>query len=298
MFQKDKSILLTHISILLFAFSGVIGKYLTLPAFVITFGRVLFSSVALLLIQVVSKRRMRLARKKHYAYMAFLGLLLAAHWSFFYASIQLSTVALGLLSFSTYPVFVTFLEPLFFRKKLRTEDILAALVVFAGIALAVPSFALENAATKGILIGVFSGLTYAVFSVFNKKLTSVYTGLTIAFYEQAVACIILLPCLFVYRPAFTVQDMLLLALLGIVCTGIAQTMFIGTLKYIRTQTASIITCLEPIYSTILAYILLGEVPSPRDILGGVIVIGSVLYMTLRSIKREGKKNHAGNQTDF
>ncbi len=100
-------------------------------------------------------------------------------------------MALGLLSFSTFPVFVTFLEPLFFRQKLRLENVIVALIVFAGVAVVVPEFRLENQATKGILVGVFAGFTYAILSLFNKKFSLKYESAQISFYEQLFS---LSPC--------------------------------------------------------------------------------------------------------
>ena len=72
------------------------------------------------------------------------GILLASHWVLFFLSIQLSSVALGLVTFSSFPLFVTFLEPLFFRERLKPFDLGTALAVFAGIVLVVPDLNLEK----------------------------------------------------------------------------------------------------------------------------------------------------------
>ena len=213
-------------------------------------------------------------------------MLLAVHWASFYEAVQLSTVALGLLSFSTFPVFVTFLEPLFFRQKLRLENVIVALIVFAGVAVVVPEFRLENQATKGILVGVFAGFTYAILSLFNKKFSLKYESAQISFYEQLFSFVALLPFFFVYRPTLSPSDIGLLALLGVVFTGLAHTLFISSLRHIPAQTAGILSCLEPIYSTVFAFLFLHEVPAPRDYLGGAIILGAVIYSTLRAGKQK------------
>ena len=134
-----KSLIYLHLGTFLCALSGIFGKLLALPSLIITLGRVFFSSLALLLILLAGRKRIRLDGKKDFFSLAALGVLLAVHWASFYEAIQLSTVALGLLAFSTFPVFVTFLEPLFFRQKLRLENVVIALAVFAGIAKHIPS---------------------------------------------------------------------------------------------------------------------------------------------------------------
>ena len=289
--QNKKSLLTAHLSILLFGFSGIFGNLLNLPSLIITLGRVFFSSLALLLVLLAARKPIRLENKKDFWALAALGVLLALHWTAFYEAIQLSSVALGLLSFSTFPVFVTFLEPLFFRQKLRLENVAVALAVFAGVAIVVPEFRLENQATKGILVGVFAGFTYAILSLCNKKFSWKYSGAQISFYEQLFSCICLLPFLLIYRPSLTAGDIGLLALLGVVFTGLAHTLFISSLRHIPVQTAGILTCLEPNYSTLFAFLFLHETPAPRDYLGGAIILGAAVYSTLRASK-------AGSQPKF
>ena len=290
--QDRKSLLMAHLSIVLFGFSGIFGNLLQLPALIITLGRVFFSSLALLLVLLATRRPIRLERMRDFWSLAALGLLLALHWTAFYEAIQLSTVALGLLSFSTFPVFVTFLEPVFFRQKLRLGNVILALIVFAGVAIVVPEFRLENQATKGILVGIFSGFTYAILSLFNKKFSFRYSGAQISFYEQLFSCICLLPFLFFYRPSFTLGEIGLLALLGTVCTGLAHTLFISSLRHIAVQTAGVLTCLEPIYSTLFAFLFLHEVPAPRDYMGGAIILGAAIYSTLRANQTSKKLKSA------
>ena len=79
------------------------------------------------------------------------GVLLAIHWVAFFHAIQVSTVAVGLLTFSSFPLFVTLLEPWFFRERRRWLDLFTAVLVMAGLAMIVPSFDFGNNITQGIL---------------------------------------------------------------------------------------------------------------------------------------------------
>lgn len=277
--DKNKSLMEIHIAVLLFGISGLFGKFLSLPSIIIVFGRVLFSSVFLFIIMFYLKKDIKLKQKKHYAYLAIMGLILAIHWSTFFKSIQVSTVAIGLLTFSTFPVFVTFLEPYFFKEKIRLLDVVVAVITFLGVVLIVPRFKLGDNLTQGALWGILSGFTYAILSMLNRKYVEEYSSLVIAFYEQLAATIILAPFLFLYRPSFQFKEVLLLALLGIVFTGISHSLFINGLKNIKTQTASIISSLEPVYGIILAIFLLREIPTFREVLGGIIILSTVFYST-------------------
>lgn len=279
---KNKSLLEIHIAVFLFGLSGLFGKLLSLPTMIIVLGRVFFSSVFLFIIMLYLKKDIKLKQQKHYFYLVILGVILAIHWSTFFKSIQMSTVAIGLLTFSTFPVFVTFLEPYFFKEKIKLSDIIIAIVTFLGVVLVIPKFELGNSLTQGVLWGILSGFTYAILSLLNRKYVKEYSSLVIAFYEQAVATIVLIPFLFLQKPVFQLNDILLLILLGTVFTGISHSFFINGLKNIKTQTAGIISSLEPVYGILFATFLLGEIPTLREILGGIIILGTVLYSTIKS----------------
>ena len=62
-----------------------------------------------------------------------LGALLSAHWMTFFKAIQVSTVAIGLLAFASFPVFVTLFEPIFFKERWRAVDMLTMAVVVPGL---------------------------------------------------------------------------------------------------------------------------------------------------------------------
>lgn len=270
-----------HIAVFLFGLSGLFGKLLVLPTMIIVLGRVFFSSILLLLIMFYLKKDIKLKQSRHYLYFMVMGLVLAIHWSTFFKSIQVSTVAIGLLTFSTFPVFVTFMEPYFFKEKIKLSDIVVAIITFFGVFLVIPKFELGNNLTQGVLWGIVSGFTYAILSLLNRKYVKQYSGLVIAFYQQLVATILLIPFLFLQKPSLQTNDILLLILLGTVFTGISHSLFINGLKNIKTQTAAIISSLEPVYGIIFAAFLVYEIPSFREILGGMIILGTVLYSSFR-----------------
>jgi drug/metabolite transporter (DMT)-like permease len=280
--NKNRNLLEIHFAVLLFGLAGLFGKLLSLPPMIIVLGRVFFSSIFLLIILLYLKRNIKLNQNRHYLYLAVMGIILAIHWSTFFLSIQVSTVAIGLLTFSTFPVFVTFLEPYFFREKIRISDIAVAVVTFIGVVFVVPKFELGNNLTQGVLWGLASGFTYAILSMLNRKYVKDYSSTVIAFYEQLVAAIILLPFLFLQKPVFQPRDILLLILLGTVFTAISHSLFINGLKNVKTQTAGIISSLEPVYGIIFAAVLLSEIPTLREILGGCIILGTVFYSTIKS----------------
>lgn len=273
-----------HAAVLLFGLTGIFGKSINLPARYITLGRVFFASFSMGLFFLVRKRDVRLKSAKDYVAIIFVGALLAFHWTAFYTSVQISTVAIALLTFAAYPIFVTFIEPAMFGEKLKKIDVLFSFIMFAGVLLIVPAFDLGNNMTVGLLWGLAASVVFAFMSLLNRKFASNYGGSVVAFYEQGAAALFLSPILLFYRPAATARDMGLLVLLGILFTGVAHSLFIGGMKYVRAQTAGIIASLESVYGIISAALLLGEIPSVRELIGGAIILGTAFYSTLRSQK--------------
>lgn len=279
---QKKGLLQVHLAVLLFGMSSLFAKMVDLPGIVITFGRVLFSSLFLWLMLKMRKTEIRLRNRKDYGAFFIAGIILAVHWTTFMLSIQLSTVAVGTITFSTFPLFVTFLEPYLFHEKLKVSSVISAFVMLAGVLCIVPEFQLSNSMTQGVLLGMVCSFSYAVLSLWNRKFVSTYQGSIVSFYEQGSAAIVLLPVMFFIRPSVTTMDVAGLLLYGIVCTAIAHSMFIEGLKHIRVQTAGIISGLESVYGIVAAIFLLQEIPTGKELIGGAIILGVVFYNTVKS----------------
>jgi len=271
-----------HGAVLLFGLAGLFGKLVLLSPMLIVLGRTVFAALTLGIVFLVLGRSLQVHSKTHLLLFLLFGLLLAVHWSTFFHAIQISTVAVGLLAFSTFPVFVTFLEPWFFNEKLRLFDVFTAGAVFTGLAVVVPSLHACDHITQGTFWGILSGMTFAVLSLFNRKYVRIYPSSLMAFYQNAFAGFFLLPFLMAGRSPVRGKDIVLLAFLGIFCTALAHGLFIRGLRQVRAQLASITACLEPVYGTLFAALLLGELPKPRTIIGGIMIIGTLVIATLKT----------------
>ena len=271
------ALLQVHASVFLFGLSGLFGQFLDLPATVIVLGRTGFATLALGLVLGLGGQTLRPRSAQDLLGMALLGGLLAFHWVSFFHSIQLATVAIGLLTFSSFPVFVTLLEPLLFKTPWRWRDGAIAALVVLGVALVIPEYRPGSATTLGAIWGLLSGLSFALLQLLNKGYRQRYSALAIAFYQDFFACLSLLAIAPLTSLALSTREVVLLLVLGVLCTAVAHTLFIESLAVLRTQTASIISALEPVYGILLAALVLGEVPSFRTLVGGGLILGTILW---------------------
>jgi drug/metabolite transporter (DMT)-like permease len=278
---RRRSLVEIHAAVFLFGFPGLFGKWLPIPPYLIVAGRVFFAAAALGLVLALRRQSFRVSPFRDLRLLVICGLVLAVHWTLFFKSIQVSTVAVGLLSYSSFPVFTAFLEPLYFREKWDPWSLALGLLTVLGVFLIVPRSGLSNPVFQGVLWGLGAGLTFSFLSLVNRDLAGRLPSLTIAFYQDLVALVLLLPFVILagFRPDG--RTIGLLALLGIVSTAAAHTLFINGMKRVRARTASIISSLEPVYGIVLALVFLKESPSLETLSGGALILAAALTATAR-----------------
>lgn len=281
--MKNKAILWLHLAVMLFGLAGVIGKFVNVPAIIVTFGRVFFSTSFLLLVSLIKKEKVKLNNKHDYWLIIVAGIVMAIHWYTFLEAIQLSTVAIGTITFSTFPLFVTFLEPLIYHERLKLKNVIIALTMFVGVIITIPEFSLTNSQTIGIIVGMISSFSYALLCLMNRYFSNNYSGRLICLYEQGIATIILLPSIFMVETMITSLDLMAIIFLGVVCSALAHSIYVSSLKSVKVQTVGIISGMESVYSIIFAFILLQEVPGINEIIGGLIILSVSLYISLKKV---------------
>ena len=279
--NSKKNVLWLHIAVMLFSISGVVGQFVEIPSVLVAMGRVICSSILLFVIAKVKKESLKLESKKDYVLIMLTGAVLAVHWTTFFQSIQVSSVAIGTITFSTFPLFITFIEPIIFKEKIKMRSIVNAIILLIGVLITVPEFSMENQVTVGIVWGMVSSFTYAIITLANRYFSKKYIGRVVCLYEQGTAAIVLLPAAFLVPAVWRPQDIAGVLVIGFVCTAFAYSLYVSAQKGVRAQTAGIISGMETVYGIIYAFIFLSEVPSGREILGGIVILGVALIASLK-----------------
>jgi drug/metabolite transporter (DMT)-like permease len=270
-----------NLAVLLFGLAGVLGKLSGLPAPLIVLARVALAGPALLLWLRWSGLRAQVVGRRHRGILTAQGALLALHWTAFFQSINVSSVAIGLLSFSSFPLFTAALEPAITRRRPSRSQVVAAVIVGVGVYLLVPEFSWTSHAAQGVAWGLVAGFTFALLSVVNRWLGATYPSVLISAWQDLVAALVLLPALLLVHPAhlFTPRELVILLVLGLGCTAAAHTLFIAGMRSVSAQLASLVAALEPVWGILFALALLHEVPTTRTLLGGAVILGAVVGAT-------------------
>jgi drug/metabolite transporter (DMT)-like permease len=273
------ALLSLHLAVLLFGIAGLFGKWIALPAATIVLGRAAFAALALATWLVV--RRQGLGRCE-WRFCAS-GALLAVHWVAFFQAIQTASVAVGLLGFASFPVFVLLLESVVLRRRAHASEWVCGAVVTAGLALLVPDFAFDNRVAQGLLWGLFSGFSFALLAVCNRALAARRDPAQIAFWQNSFAALMLVPALLFTDSVPQTIDIAALLVLGVVSTALAHSLFIHSMRTLSAHTASVVASLEPVYGIALAALLLGEYPDARTLLAGVIILVASAWASTRAV---------------
>ncbi|KAF7768846.1 hypothetical protein PCIT_a3360 [Pseudoalteromonas citrea] len=276
---EQTSLLYLHIAVLLFGGTALFSKLIDLSALDITVYRTAVAFVALMILLTLQRKKIALQASKDYLIAILLGVVVGLHWVTYFAGMQMAGIAIGIIAFFTYPVITVFLEPFFTQKKLKRKDIICAVVVLTGIYLLIPEANLGNQVTLGIITGVSSGALFSLRNLLQKRYFSHYGGPQTMLYQTLVASLML--CAFVTVPpsALTQSHLGLILLAGIVFTALPHALFASSLRNLSATTAGLISCLQPLYATLLAFMLLAEQPSIVTLIGGLLVVSTAFFET-------------------
>ena len=258
--------------------NGVIVNRVPYDAQTIAFFRVLFASLTLLPVVLLTRKPEVLSvgrSRESWKVMLRLGLLLALGWTLLFQSMKLIAIANAVLLNYTAPIFATLLAPLFLKEKLEQSTLFALGISVAGILLISFQQGLRITAGQnqlGIVLGLLAGLAYAGFIILSKKALASFSNQVVAFYSYAIATVFLLPFVIGKDFSLDLTSLPLLLVLGIVNTGFSVTLYLKGLGMIKAQKAVVLTYLEPASAVVFGFIFLAQTPTPLMIVGGALIL--------------------------
>jgi drug/metabolite transporter (DMT)-like permease len=290
MFTKYRYHLLLHIIVFIWGFTGILGKLIHIDAYFIVWHRTWIAVLGVLVYLYFTGRDILLTNKSTSLKAMGVGLIVALHWMTFYKSIELSTASLGILCLSTTTIHVTWLEPLLFKKKFSFTEFLLGLLVIYGIYYASDDFSLKD--YDALIYGLCSAFFAALFSIFNSKLVQDTSSYQLTIYELSAAFLFVNIWLLFSGELnstifhMTINDFLLLLFLGVICTSLAFILSLEVVKRLGAFTTALTINLEPVYTILLAVIILNEdaVLSNSFYVGSILIIAVIFINALLKTK--------------
>ncbi|MFN8577264.1 MAG: DMT family transporter [Candidatus Sericytochromatia bacterium] len=259
--EQKKAYIQIHICVFLWGFTAILGKLITLRELPLVWLRVLITCISLLFFPKIISN-LKKVDLKNIIRLSLIGCLICIHWICFYGSIKYSNVSVALSCLSTASLLTSFVEPLVFKQKIKSYQILLGLMVIPGIYLI---FFFTSFYLTGIILGILAALTSSIFTILNKKMVSKADTTSITFIELGSGFLFLSLIIPFYLKVFpdtrlipTTQDLIYMIILSLACTTLPFMLSLKALKHISAFASTFAVNLEPIYGIILAIIIFKE----------------------------------------
>ncbi|MCD9005126.1 DMT family transporter [Luteimonas sp. XNQY3] len=284
-----------HVCVLLWGFTAILGKLITLPALPLVWWRMLLVAGTLMLLPRVWRGVRALPPRLLLAY-AGVGALVALHWLTFYGAVKLANASVAATCMALATVFIALIEPLVARSRFSWRELALGIAVLPGVALVVGG--IPDGMRVGVVVGALSALFVACFGALNKRLVERTDPLTVTALELGAGTLtltLLAPLMPLLFPAFAgslltlpgLHDGAYLLLLAFACTLLPFALSLVALRHMSAFAAQLAVNLEPVYAIALAIVLLGEQHelTPRFYAGVAIILAAVLVYPLLSRPR-------------
>ena len=268
-----------HICVVLWGFTAVFGKLISLPALPLVWWRMFLVSLILALVPRVW-RAVRVMPMRLMGAYAGVGIVIALHWLTFYGSIKLSNASVGATCMALGPVFLAFIEPLIARRRFDVRELALGAAMIPGVILVVGG--VPTGMRAGIAVGALSALLVAIFGTWNKLLVHRADPIAVTAIEltSGAALMTIVTALMPGEAsAFVIpgaRDAIYLLILAVGCTIVPFTLALVALRHLTAFAAQLAVNLEPVYAIVLATLLLGE----HHDLGARFYAGVVVILAL------------------
>lgn len=268
----------------LWSTGGLFIKATELSAFELSFGRSLLAAIVIVI--VTRREGFGINRITALTSILYVALLLL-----FVLATKLTTAANAIFLQYTAPIYVLILEPIFYKEKFRMRDLVTVLACIAGMSLFFVG-KLRPEDVSGNLFALASGVCFALFFLLlrHSKARDVNRASS-TIYGNLIVAVICAPAFFsAARRGFSVLDVASIAYLGIVQIGFAYLLFtLAMARGVRSLDAGIVGYIEPVLNPIWVFLFIGERPSGWAIIGGAIIVASVLAHMLTNAKLKGRQ---------
>jgi drug/metabolite transporter (DMT)-like permease len=253
----------------------------TMPAGLLIVLRMALAGVALGILFFATGGIEEVRRSGYFRRMVLVGFVVGLELAFYFASIRLANVTVGVSLEYMAPVWVALLAPWVLRTRRQGIDLVAVAIAVGGMALlVVPGLALGEGATSipGIICGVLAGLMFATAMMLIKSMGTEVRGSTFALFF-CLGSVVLLTPLAVWEVLtadyqLTSTDAWIVVISGLVYTALCFSLFTDGIRFVRVEHAGIIGYLEPVTSPLWAFLLIGERPPWTTYAGGALIVAA------------------------
>lgn len=293
--NKTKAIFGVVATMLIFGTIGVLRHYSALPSGFLSMTRGLIGAAFLFTIMLISRKKINFAAVKKAFLLLFLsGAMIGANWILLFEAFEYTTIPIATLCYYMAPIFVILMASVVLKERLTPLKLICTAVAFVGIILVTFGSDDGNSVGSNHIIGILCGLGAAALYAGDIIINKVVDGVSaeertlIQLFTAGAVCI---PYTFTVEDItpslFNAKSVTLLLIMGIVHTGIAYTMYFGSMKQLKAGTVALLSYIDPVASVILAVMLIpNSVLTAMGWIGAILVLGAAV---LSEMPQKSKK---------
>ncbi|MDO5302097.1 MAG: DMT family transporter [Tissierellia bacterium] len=257
-----------------------IGLATNLGASTLLFYRFFLAFVVFFLYVIIAKKKVKLEEKSDYIHVFLAGLIYSLQCIFFFSSFKYISSSLGEIIYQCYPFFVLILAYFFLNEKITKGKLIGVALSIMGTIITIYG-PLGNNHIRGIIYVIITAFISSVYIIFSKQRVSNIDTTVLTMYLCLVCSIVYLLYSLVRKDFVIITDLHLVfnvTVLAICSTVIGFFAFMKAISLLSAGYVSILSLLEPIFTIVLAYLILGVALTPLQLLGTTIVlIGVYIY---------------------
>ncbi|NJE49467.1 DMT family transporter [Thermococcus sp. 9N3] len=261
------------LAMLIWGSVGIFGRLSGLSGLGVAFARVSFGALVLLpILGLRGKLGNALGELRERPYhMLALGTALALNWVFLFTAFNYTSIANAVLVYYTAPVLATLISWRFLHERLDAGKVLSLAIAFTGLLLIASSqrISLSDRDFTGIVFAFLGALFYALIPNLGRFMRGV-DGESLTFLQLAVASVVLIPFVAVENVGSPVWWAI--AVLVLLHTVFALYLYMDGLKKVEVKDASLLSYLDPLSAIVYAFLVFGEVPGVRTVIGGALIL--------------------------
>lgn len=275
-------------SMAIFGTVGIFVRFIPMASAPIAFCRGVMGCVFLLILMAATGKKPNLADIRRNGWiLAVSGAAIGINWILLFESYRHTTVAIATICYYLAPAFVTLASPLV-GEKLTGKKLLCIGIALLGMVFVSGVFqGNQQSSFLGVFLGVGAAIFYASVILMNKTFSPI-GAYDRTLCQLGTAALVVVPYLLVSGgidfTAMTTYGWVMLAVVGIVHTGIAYALYFGGIGDVNAQTAAILSYLDPVLSILLSALILRERLDIFSVTGAVLILGSALYSELPGSK--------------
>lgn len=265
---------------------GPILHYISLPSEIVVCCRGIIGSLFIFCYMKAKSKNIDFeAIKKNIIPLIISGICLGLNWVFLFAAYLHTTVAIASLFNYLAPVMVVLIAPFAFKEKLKAKKLLCVLIALVGVILTsgIIGNSIENINFLGMGLAILAAVMFIGIVICNKNLKDI-GSYDKALVQLLISAITVLPYAIYsnYNKELTIDihSVLLIAMLGIVHTGVAYIFYFSALGTISVQSIAILGYLEPVVSVLGSVFVLKESLGLHGFIGAIMIIGAALASEL------------------